>query len=285
MILKREFIAEIGINYAYGESRKGFLKNALDLIDMAKTCDVDVVKFQKRNPEKAVPEDQKLKEKIVPWRTEATTYLQYKKDMEFNKDEYDQIDAYCRKKDIKWTASVWDLDSLEFLKQYNLPFIKIPSALITDEVLLQACKDSNIPVYISSGMSSEEEIDRAVELLGNSLKVLFHCNSSYPAKDSELNLSYISVLKNKYPNLKIGYSGHEEGISACIVAGVLEAEVFERHITISRSHWGTDQGASLVFDQIYRLIRDLDKIDIWKGSPVKEIFQSELSIRKKLRGL
>ena len=281
--MKKEFIAEIGINYAYGESRNGFLKNAFDLIDMAKTCDVDIVKFQKRNPEKAVPEDQKNKEKIVPWRNEATTYLQYKRDIEFSKEEYDQIDAYCRKKDIRWTASIWDLDSLEFIIQYNIPFIKIPSALITNEGLLIKSKESKIPVYISTGMSSEREIEKAVDILGNSLEVLFHCNSSYPAKDNELNLKYISVLKKRYPNLKIGYSGHEEGISACIVAATKGAEVFERHITISRSHWGTDQGASLVFDQIYRLVRDLNKIDIWLGSPIKQVFSSEISIRNKLR--
>ena len=281
--MKREFIAEIGINYAYGDSRENFLRNTFDLIDLAKTCKVSVVKFQKRNPEKAVPENEKLKEKIVPWRKEPTTYLQYKIDIEFSKHEYDQIDEYCRKKDIKWTASVWDVDSLEFLKQYKIPFIKIPSALITDEILLTACRDSSIPVHMSTGMSSEEEIENAVKLLGSSLKVLYHCNSSYPAKDTELNLSYLTVLKNKYPYLKIGYSGHEEGISACIVAGVLGAEYFERHITISRSLWGTDQAASLVFDQIYRLVRDLDKIDVWLGSPVKQVFESELLIRKKLR--
>ncbi|MDX9802353.1 MAG: N-acetylneuraminate synthase family protein, partial [Spirochaetia bacterium] len=230
-------------------------------------------------------EEQKLKEKIVPWRNEPTTYLQYKIDMEFSKEEYDKIDAYCRKKDIKWAASVWDLDSLEFLKQYNIPFLKIPSALITNKKLLTACKESGKHVYMSTGMSSEKEIKEAVEILGKSLKMLFHCNSSYPAKDNELNLNYISVLKRNYPDVKIGYSGHEEGISACIVAGVLGAEAFERHITISRSNWGTDQGASLVFDQIYRLVRDLNKIDIWLGSAVKEVFSSEISIRNKLRGL
>lgn len=283
--MKTEFIAEIGINYAYGESREGFLKNAFELIDMAKTCGVDVVKFQKRNPDKAVPEDQKQIQKIVPWRDEPTTYLQYKIDMEFSKAEYDQIDAYCRKKDIFWTASIWDLDSLEFMKQYSVPFLKIPSALITDEKLLTACKNSSIPIYISTGMSSEQEIENAIDILGDSLKVLFHCNSSYPAKDHELNLYYIPVMKKKYPKLKIGYSGHEEGISACIISGVLGAEVFERHITISRSFWGTDQAASLVFDQIYRLIRDLKKIDIWLGLPEKKVFDSELVIRKKLRGI
>lgn len=275
---KIEFIAEIGINH------NGDMKLVKEMIDMACTCGVDVVKFQKRNPDKAVPEEQKNIEKVVPWRKEKTTYLQYKKDIEFEKEQYDEIDRYCREKDIKWTASVWDLDSLEFIKQYDIPFIKIPSALITDEELLRGCKESGIPIYMSTGMSTEEEINRAIEVLGDSLKVLFHCNSSYPAKDNELNLAYITMMKINYPKIKIGYSGHEEGISACIVAKVMGAEVFERHITLSRSMWGTDQSASIVFGQLHKLVRDLDKVDTWIGLPEKKVFDSEKSIRKKLRG-
>jgi len=273
-----KFIAEIGINH------NGDIKLAKEMIDMATLCGCDVVKFQKRNPDVAVPEHQKSVEKKVPWREETTTYLQYKKDIEFEKAEYDEIDSYCKKKDIKWTASVWDIDSLEFLKQYNVPFVKIASALLTNEELLLACKESGIPVYLSTGMSTVEEIDRAVELLGDSLKVLFHCNSSYPAKDEELNLAYIKVMKERYPNTIIGYSGHEEGISACMIAKVMGAEVFERHITLSRSMWGTDQAASLVFDQLHRLVRDLNRVDIWVGEPIKKVTEAEKPIRLKLRG-
>jgi len=282
---KIEFCAEIGINYAFGDNKDNFIVNAYKLIDMAVKSGVDVVKFQKRNPDKAVPEDQKEKEKIVPWRKEPTTYLQYKKDIEFGKEEYDSIDRYCREKGIKWTVSVWDIDSLEFIKQYDIPFIKIPSALLTNNELLIACRDSNIPIYLSTGMSTEEEINKAIRTLGTSLKVLFHCNSSYPAKDNELNLAYITMMKVNHPNIKIGYSGHEEGISACIVAQVMGADVFERHITLSRSNWGTDQSASIVYDQLYKLIRDLNKVTMWIGLPMKVVHESEKLILKKLRGV
>ena len=276
--MKKEFIAEIGINH------NGDMKLVKEMIDMAVICKVNVVKFQKRNPNKAVPEHQKNVEKIVPWRKEPTTYLQYKKDIELSKEDYDEIDSYCRERDIKWTASVWDLDSIEFLCQYDVPFIKIPSALITNNDLLRACKSTGKKIYMSTGMSTEEEINKAIEILGDSLDVLFHCNSSYPAKDKELNLSYITMMKINYPKLTIGYSGHEEGISACVVAGVLGAEVFERHITLSRSMWGTDQAASIVFDQLYKLRRDLEKVNEWIGLPIKKVTDSEIPIRLKLRG-
>jgi len=272
-----EFIAEIGINH------NGDMTLVKEMIDMAVICKVDVVKFQKRNPDIAVPEHQKNVEKIVPWRKEKTTYLQYKKDIELSKEDYDEIDRYCKSKDIKWTASVWDLDSLEFMKQYDVPFIKVPSALITNIELLEACRDSGKKIYMSTGMSTEDEVNKAVETFGDSLDVLFHCNSSYPAKDKELNLSYLTMMKLNYPNVRLGYSGHEEGISACIVAKVLGAEVFERHITLSRSMWGTDQASSLVFDQLYKLRRDLDKVHDWIGLPVKIVTESEKSIRNKLR--
>ena len=274
-----EFIAEIGINH------NGDMKLVKEMIDMAVICKVDVVKFQKRNPDKAVPEHQKNVEKIVPWRQEKTTYLQYKYDIELSKENYDEIDTYCREKDIKWTASVWDLDSLDFINEYDVPFIKIPSALITNVELLEACKKSGKKIYMSTGMSTEEEVNKAVEILGDSLDVLFHCNSSYPAKDTELNLSYLTMMKLNYPNVRIGYSGHEEGISACVVAKVMGAEVFERHITLSRSMWGTDQAASIVFDQLYKLIRDLSKVQDWIGLPIKKVTDSEIPIRKKLRGV
>jgi len=276
---KTEFIAEVGINH------NGDMKLVKEMIDMAVICKVDVVKFQKRNPDKAVPEHQKNVEKIVPWRQEKTTYLQYKYDIELSKENYDEIDTYCREKDIKWTASVWDLDSLDFINEYDVPFIKIPSALITNVELLEACKKSGKKIYMSTGMSTEEEVNKAVEILGDSLDVLFHCNSSYPAKDTELNLSYLTMMKLNYPNVRIGYSGHEEGISACVVAKVMGAEVFERHITLSRSMWGTDQAASIVFDQLYKLIRDLSKVQDWIGLPIKKVTDSEIPIRKKLRGV
>jgi len=267
------FIAEVGINH------NGSLELAKELIDLAVRSKCDVVKFQKRNPDICVPEDQKNKLKETPWG--VMTYLDYKKKIEFSEVEYDEIDRYCKTQGIQWTASVWDEDSLVFITQYDIPFIKVPSAKITDIDLLEKIKSTGIKSVMSCGMSTEEEIDVAVKVL-DPMAILW-CNSSYPAKDSELNLNVIQYLKWKYPSTKIGYSGHEEGISACIVAKTLGAEIIERHITLSRSMWSTDQAASLIYDQTWRLVRDLNKINIWKGETEITVFDSEEKIRKKLR--
>lgn len=280
-----EFIAEIGINFAFGDDKSKFLDNAKEMIDMAVMAKCDVVKFQKRTPELCVPEEQKNKEKTVPWRKEVTTYLQYKKDIEFEKEEYDEIDRYCKQRGIKWTASVWDIPSAQFINEnYDVPFIKIPSALITNYELLSYCNNNFSRVIMSTGMSTEEEINNAVNWLSDTNLTIMHCNSSYPAKDEELNLLYIRKLKEKYTETKVGYSGHQKGISADIVAVMCGADVIERHITLDRSEWGTDQAASIVYDQLYRIIRDIKKIKIWLGKPEKKVWDSEKCIRKKLRG-
>lgn len=281
------FIAEIGINH------NGKVEEAKKLIDMVcnaceragvETSQV-VVKFQKRDVDKAVPEEQKNKEKIVPWRKEPTTYYQYKKDIEFGLKEFNEIDSYCTSKKIKWATSVWDIDSAIFINEnFLVPFVKIPSAKIVDEKLLQYCNENFSNVIISTGMSSPTEIQKAVKILNNCNLTILHCNSSYPAKDDELNLNCIIGLKEDYQEHVIGYSGHEEGISACIVAKTLGAEVIERHITLSRSNWGTDQAASIVYDQLWRLLRDLNKVNMWCGDGIKKIYESELPIKKKLRG-
>jgi len=289
------FICEIGINYAFGKDKNLFLENALNMIDMcvnaAERAGIDkdklLIKFQKRNPDVCVPEHQKNKEKIVPWRNEPTTYLQYKKDIEFGEDEFERIDNYCDILGIKWTASPWDKDSIDFLKQYDLEYIKIPSAKITDIQYLRKVALNFDNIIFSTGMSTEEEIKECYRTLklynqNNNISIL-HCNSSYPASDSELNLSYIIILKNNFNNATIGYSGHEEGISASIIAVSLGSEIIERHVTLSRSNWGTDQSASIVYDQLYRLMRDCEKVNIWKGKPEKVVFESEEKIKKKLR--
>lgn len=291
------FIAEIGINYAFGDDKSKFLDNAKSMIDMVcLACDLArkkreevVVKFQKRTPELCVPEHQKNKPKMVPWRKEETTYLQYKKDIEFEKEEYDEIDKYCKNKGIKWTASVWDEPSAKFLSKYDVPFVKLPSALITNYRLVSLCASLFSEVVFSTGMSTEKEINNCYDVLIefglplSSITVL-HCNSSYPAKDKELNLSYLKQLKENYKHSKVGYSGHEEGMSASIVAVSLGAEVLERHVTLSRSNWGTDQSASIVFDQLWRLMRDINKVGNWLGDGNKTVYESEKPIRAKLRG-
>lgn len=297
------FIAELGINFAYGSKKEFFLDNIYEMINMvSNACEqakIDkneiIIKFQKRNIEEAIPEEQKNKEKIVPWKKDKTTYYEYKKDIELNQKQFENIDKYCKTKGLKWTASAWDKNSVHFLSKFNIPFIKIPSAKIVDEDLVRESAKQFQKIIISTGMSNEEEIEKCVKWIEEEWKeipniptqlYIMHCNSSYPAKDEELNLNYIIQLKEKYEDRGhiIGYSGHEEGISACIVAGTIGAQIFERHITLSRSLWGTDQSASIVYDQLWRLLRDLNKIDIWRGDGVKKIYESELPIKKKLRG-
>ena len=282
------FIAEIGINYAFGEDKSKFLQNAKEMIDMAVMAKCDVVKFQKRTPELCVPEAQKNKPKSVPWRKKPTTYLKYKQDIEFGKEEYDEIDRYCKERGIRWTASVWDIPSAQFILRYDVPFVKIPSALITNEGLVKLCGKLFKKVVFSTGMSTEEEVFDCYNMLVENLEyeniTIMHCNSSYPAKDEELNLDVIRALKENFDESVIGYSGHEQGMSATLIAKTCGAEVFERHITLSRSNWGTDQSASIVYDQLWRLVRDLKKIDIWLGDGIKKVYPSEESIRKKLRG-
>jgi len=283
------FIAEIGINH------NGDLDKAKELINMAHECGADYAKFQKRNPDVCVPESQKTKEKIVPWRKEPTNYLDYKHDIELSESDYDAIDKHCKKIGIKWSCSPWDMDSAMFLTKYPLDLIKIPSAKITDLELLEYCAMNWQTLVISTGMSTETEIDKAIHTIERVWKehvpnlptklYIMHCNSSYPALDEELNLNYLITLSEKYSQRGhiIGYSGHEQGISASIVAGTLGAEIIERHITLSRSDWGTDQAASIIREQLYKLIRDLHKIEMWRGDGCKKIYESEVPIRAKLR--
>ena len=278
------FIAECGINH------NGNIDTAIKMIDMVcLACDKAevprhevVIKFQKRKVRTCVPKSQWDNSVNTPWG--EMFYLDYKEKIEFGKEEYDIIDKYCRHKEIKWTASVWDIPSLNFILKYDVPFIKIPSAKITDLKLLKAVNKSKTIVIISTGMSTRQEISVAMELLSNCDVTIMHCNSSYPAKDNELNLNYIKTLKEQYPNHYIGYSGHEEGISASIIAKSLNASVIERHVTLSRSMWGSDQAASITFDQLWRLLRDLKKVNMWLGNGIKEVYDSELLIKKKLRG-
>jgi N-acetylneuraminate synthase len=269
------FIAEVGINH------NGSLENALELIDVAKAAGADVVKFQKRTPELCVPEEQKNTIKSTPWGD--MTYLEYKYRMEFGKKEYDTIDAYCRKKEIKWAASVWDIPSLEFILQYDIPFIKIPSACITDMQLLEAVNNCRKPVVMSTGMSTPKEVNRAVLMLQDVELTLLHCNSSYPSADNELDLSTIRYLRSKYHPCKVGYSGHEEGIIPTVIARALGAEVIERHITLDKDMWGSDHKASLNPEELEELIDILNNVDKWIGKLGIRCYPSEEKVKKKLR--
>jgi N-acetylneuraminate synthase len=268
-------IAEIGINH------NGQIEIAKKLIDIASDAGCNVVKFQKRNIEKAIPAAQKEVLRETPWG--IMTYYEYKKRIEFGKREFDEIDSYCCEKKIDWTASVWDIDSVNFIAPYDPPFIKIPSALLTNDELLYRVKSLKKPIIVSTGMSTLSQIDHVVEILKNSEFILLHCNSSYPAKNAELNLRVINTLERRYDCL-VGYSGHEVGIQTSLAAVVLGACVIERHITVDRAMWGTDQAASLEPQGIQRLVRDTRIIEEAMGDGEKRIYDSELPIIKKLRG-
>tara|TARA_Y100000748_G_scaffold302934_1_gene306640 strand:+ start:685 stop:1527 length:843 start_codon:yes stop_codon:yes gene_type:complete len=271
-------IAEIGINH------NGDLDIAKKLIDIAKVAGCDVVKFQKRNPDVCVPEHQKSVMRDTPWG--KMTYLDYKYKVEFGQNEYDEIDIYCKKRDIQWSASPWDLDSLDFLNHYDIPFIKIPSALITDLDLLKATAETNKKVIISTGMSTLEDVEKAVTTI-KSVKsdvdfALLHCNSSYPAPIKDLNLKCIKTLKERF-NCEVGYSGHEFGLTTTIASICLGATIIERHITLDRTMWGTDQMCSVEPQGLIKLVRGIKELNSALGDGVKVVTDTEIPIRKKLR--
>jgi len=271
-------IAEIGINH------NGDLQIAKKLIDAANACQWNCVKFQKREPDIAVPDEQKNIMRDTPWG--RITYLEYKKKIEFGKREYDYIDHYCKEKPIAWTASAWDIPSLEFLLGYDLPFIKIASASNADsEIIKLACK-SGKPLLVSTGMSTIEEIDKTVKVLehySNGNYILLHTNSVYPTPASDINLRMIHTLKNRYHCL-IGYSGHEMDLEPTVVAVSLGAKVIERHVTLDHSMWGTDQAASLSVAAMAMLHGRMKEILTMLGTGEKIITEQEKKVRLKLRG-
>jgi len=294
--MKTQIIAEIGINFAYGNDKSKFLDNAKKLIDVACVAGCDYVKFQKRDPDVCVPEAEKLKAKRVPWREEETTYLQYKYDIEFGQSEYDEIHKYCREKGIGWFASVWDKNSVDFMKRYSTHFMmeneeqnpaivmKIPSALITDIDLCEYARENCNYLIVSTGMSTEEEIEECVRNCFPN--VIMHTNSSYPSKNEELRLDYIQYLKHKWGNsAEVGYSGHEFGLMTTIAATVIGAKWIERHITLDRTLWGSDQMASVEPQGLIKLVKSIRDIENARGGfEPRAVFGSELDKRKSLRG-
>ena len=278
--MKKEIyiIAEIGINH------NGDMSIAKKLIDIAKVAGCDVVKFQKRNPDVCVPEHQKTIMRDTPWG--RMTYLDYKYKVEFNQNQYDEIDIYCKEKDIKWSASPWDLDSLDFLNQYDIPFIKIPSALLTDLELIRESVKTGKKIIISTGMSTIEEIDSAVNTIkkinAEAKYAILHCNSTYPAPNDELNLNCIKTLKDKY-NCEVGYSGHEFGLTTTIASVCLGASIIERHITLDRTMWGTDQMCSVEPQGLIKLVRGIKELNKALGDGKKIVTETEKPIREKLR--
>lgn len=268
-------IAEIGINH------NGQLKLAKRLIDAAVESGCDAVKFQKRTPELCVPEDQWHIPRDTPWG--VVSYLDYKKRIEFDEDQFTEIDRYCKEKGILWFASCWDIPSVEIISKFDVPLYKAASASLTDVALLKAMKGQGKPMIISTGMSTEREIRNAVDYLEPEGLMIAHSTSAYPCPIDELNLSMISTLKEWYPHCIIGYSGHETGLSTTVAAVVIGAQFVERHFTLDRAMWGTDHAASVEPGGMKRLVRDIRAWERAKGDGVKRVYDSEQSALTKLR--
>ena len=267
-------MAEIGINH------NGDLDTALRLVDLAIMAGCDGVKFQKRTPELCVPEDQKHKMRETPWG--YISYLEYRHKIEFGQVEYERIDTYCREKGIQWTASCWDIPSLEFITQFEVPVLKAASASLTDHELLRRYRATGKPLILSSGMSSMDQIHSAVELVGQDDLVLCHSTSTYPCKIEELNLRMIQTLRDTFA-CPIGYSGHEEGLPTTEAAVVLGAKFIERHITLDRAAWGSDQAASVAPIGLMRLVAHIRNLERALGDGVKTVYESEKPLIEKLR--
>ncbi len=268
-------VAEIGINH------NGDIDIARKLIDAAVIAGCDAVKFQKRTPEICTPEDQKQIERETPWG--RMTYLEYRYRVEFGEQQYSTIDRHCKERNILWSASCWDVAALEFMERFDPAFYKVPSAVLTDEQLLEAFKSKRRPLIISTGMSTMQQIERAAELLGDDAPWMFlHCTSSYPAKNEEINLRVMDTLRKKF-HRPVGYSGHEVGLQISIAAAALGADLVERHITLDRAMWGSDQAASVEPGGLMRLVRDIRIVERAVGDGVKQVYESERPLIAKLR--
>ncbi|CAL8979254.1 N,N'-diacetyllegionaminic acid synthase [Propionicimonas sp. T2.31MG-18] len=268
-------IGEIGINH------NGDLRTAMALIDAAKAAGMDAVKFQKRTPEVCTPRDQWEVERDTPWG--RMTYIDYRHRVEFGAEDYRQIDDYCREIGIDWFASPWDVESVDFLGAFSPSTYKVASASLTDDVLLRALRATGRTIILSTGMSTPAQIRHAVEVLGSDNIVMLHATSTYPAPPEQLNLRMIKTLEAEYPNVPIGYSGHEVGLQTTLCAVALGAVMVERHITLDRAMWGSDQSASVEPEGMRRLVRDIRVIESALGDGVKQVYDGERNAMAKLR--
>jgi N-acetylneuraminate synthase len=268
-------IAEIGINH------NGDLGIAKQMIDAALHAGVDAVKFQKRTPDVATPIDQQTQMRETPWG--YITYLEYRYKVEFNEEQYREIDRYCREKGIAWLVSVWDQASVDFMEKFDTPAYKIPSASLTDFGLIRKARATGKPLILSSGMSTMEQIHQGVKIAGEKDLILMHCTSTYPCEPEELNLRMIETLRSEFPNLPIGYSGHEVGLVPTAVAVALGACMVERHLTLNRAMWGSDQAASVEPWGFETLVKYIRVSEAALGDGVKKVYESEMGSMKKLR--
>lgn len=269
-------IAEIGINH------NGDLDVAKAMIKQAHDAGADCVKFQKRTPLLCVPEDQRSIERDTPWG--RMTYLDYRYRVEFDEHGYRDIETFCAELGIDWTVSCWDEGAVEFMEQhFNVPFYKAASASLTDHALLKLMQSTGKPLMISTGMSTMEEIDGAVAELNIDTLLIAHATSAYPCATSELNLRMIPTLQQKFQGVPIGYSGHEVGLATTHAAVALGATFIERHVTLDRAMWGSDQAASVETGGLQRLVRDIRDVQTALGDGVKRVYESEHGVRAKLR--
>lgn len=266
-------VAEIGINH------NGNVELAKKLIDTAAIGGCDAVKFQKRTVEVVYKPEELQKPRENPF---GPTNGDLKRGLEFGQKQYEAIDRYCRDKDILWYASCWDEASVDFIEQFNPPCYKIASASLTDDNLLRHHRRCKRPIILSTGMSTLEQIDHAVDILGTNDLILLHCTSTYPSAVEELNLRGIQTLRERY-DIPIGYSGHEVGLATSVVAAALGACMIERHITLDRAMWGSDQAASIEPQGVWRLVKDIRAIERAMGDGKKCLWPSEVPVMNKLR--
>lgn len=273
------FIAEIGINH------NGSVETAKRMIDGAARAGCQAVKFQKRTPEKCVPRDQWDVERDTPWG--RMRYIDYRHRTEFSRADYEQIDAHCRSLGVQWFASCWDEDAVEFMEHFEPPCYKVASASVTDARVLEALVATGRPVIMSTGMSTLDQVDAAVDILrshgGRNRLLLAHAVSLYPCSDADLNLRMIQTLASLYPSTPIGYSGHEMGVAPTLAAVALGATFVERHITLDRTMWGSDQAASVDLDALVGLTAAIREVESALGDGVKKVLPGELKQAAKLR--
>lgn len=267
-------VAEIGINH------NGSVDIAKSLIEVAAKNGADAVKFQKRTPELCVPPDQQKHMRETPWG--YISYLDYRYKVEFGASEYREIDRFCKQLNMPWFASVWDEPSVDFLQQFDPICFKIPSASLTDHSLLQRARSTGLPVILSTGMSTMPQIKRAVEVLGEENLLITHATSTYPCDPAELNLKMIRTLIETF-TCPIGYSGHEVGLIPTVVAVSMGACLVERHITLDRAMWGSDQAASVEPGGLERLVKYIRVTEQSLGDGIKRVYESEHSSLRRLR--
>jgi N-acetylneuraminate synthase len=266
-------VAEIGINH------NGSMDTAKNLIKVSADAGCDAVKFQKRTVDVVYTPEELARPRENPF---GQTNGELKRGLEFGQAEYQEIDQYCKKLNIDWFVSCWDEDSVDLIEQFNPPCYKIASASLTDDGLLSHHRKYGRPIILSTGMSTMEEIEHAIEVLGKDDLIVLHSTSTYPAKVEELNLKMIDTLREKY-DFPIGYSGHEPGLATSFATAVMGASMIEKHITLDRSMWGSDQAASVEPQGVKRLVGYIAQWEKASGDGIKKVYDSEIPIREKLR--